>query len=213
MRKERFILKIGLIVETSQLFRMPVIEEELRRAAERYGHEVFNYTNDTTYAKNGLLGAVLLNSGAVDLVVTGCGTGVGAIVAANSFIGVQCGFVADPCDAQMVRELNLSNAVAMPFSKDFGNEGILNLRFCFDVLLRPMQVPMYITPETRKGCEEMKQEMDDLKGVCQTPIAEVIRELDAAYVREALDSPTFQMCFFENCRDPQLAELIREKLQ
>ena len=206
-------MRIGLIVETSQLFRMPVIEEELRRAAERYGHEVFNFTNNTTYAKNGLLGAVLLNAGAVDFIITGCGTGVGAIVAANSFAGVQCGFVADPCDAQMVRELNLSNAVAMPFSKDFGNEGVLNLRFCFDVLLRPMQIPMYITPETRKGCEEMKQEMDDLKGVCQTPITEVIRALDAAYVKEALDSPTFRDSFFKNCQDAQLAELVREKLQ
>lgn len=206
-------MKIGLIVETSQVFRMPVIEEELRRAAERYGHEVFNYTNDTTYAKNGLLGAVLLNAGAVDLVVTGCGTGVGAIVASNSFAGVQCGFVADPCDAQMVRELNLSNAVAMPFSKDFGNEGVLNLRFCFDVLLRPMQIPMYITPETRSGCEEMKREMDDLKAVCQTPVKDVIRALDAAYVKEALDSQTFRDCFYKNCKDPQLAELIREKLR
>lgn len=205
-------MKIGLIIETSQMFRMPVIEEELRRAAEKYGHKVFNYTNNTTYAKNGLLGAVLLNAGAVDLVVTGCGTGVGAIVAANSFQGVQCGFVADPCDAQMVRELNLSNAVAMPFSKDFGNEGVLNLRFCFDILLRPMEIPMYITPETRAGCEEMKQEMDDLKAVCQVSVQNVVEALDAAYLKEALDSEVFRTCFYENCKNPELAELIREKL-
>lgn len=205
-------MKIGLIIETSQMFRMPVIEEELRRAAGKYGHEVFNYTNNATYAKNGLLGAVLLSSGAVDLVVTGCGTGVGAIVAANSFQGVQCGFVADPCDAQMVRELNLSNAVAMPFSKDFGNEGVLNLRFCFDVLLRPMEIPMYITPDTRAGCEAMKREMDDLKAVCQAPVKDVIKALDSAYLREALDSEVFRTCFYENCRDAGLAELLREKL-
>lgn len=205
-------MKIGLIIETSQLFRMPVIEEELRRAAEKYGHEVFNYTNNATYAKNGLLGAVLLNAGAVDLVVTGCGTGVGAIVAANSFQGVQCGFVADPCDAQMVRELNLSNAVAMPFSKDFGNEGVLNLRFCFDVLLRPMEIPMYITPETRAGCEEMKREMDALKAVCQTPVKDVVKSLDAAYLKEALDGDVFRACFYDSCKDAELADLIRKKL-
>ena len=205
-------MKIGLIIETSQMFRMPEVEKELRRAAERYGHEVFNYSNNTTYAKNGLLGAVLLNSGAVDMVVTGCGTGVGAIVAANSFQGVQCGFVADPCDAQMVRELNLSNSVSMPFSKDFGNEGILNLRFCFDVLLRPMQFPMSITPDVRTGCEEMKKEMDDLKAVCQTPIKEVLEKLPDAYVREALDSETFRSSFYQNCKDHELAEMVRRKL-
>ena len=206
-------MKIGLIVETRQMFRMPIIEKELCYAAEKYGHQVFNYSNDTTYAKNGLLGAVLLNSGAVDLVITGCGTGVGAIVASNSFAGVQCGFVADVCDAQMVRELNMSNAIAMPFSKDFGNEGALNLRFCFDVLLRPMQIPMYITPEARRGCEEMKQEMDNLKAICQVPVKDVLRTLDASYVKEALDSPVFRSEFFTNCLDPELAELIQEKLQ
>lgn len=206
-------MKIGLIVETSQMFRMPVIEDELRKAAEKYGHEVFNYTNNQTYAKNGLLGAVLLNSGAVDFIVTGCGTGVGAIVASNSFCGVQCGFVADPCDAQMVRELNLSNAVSMPFSKDFGNEGILNLRFCFENLLRPMELPMSISPEIRRGCEEMKQEMDDLKAVCQTPIKDVVKTLSSEYLKEALDSQVFRDCFYVNCKDEELAELIREKLR
>lgn len=205
-------MKIGLIVETSQMFRMPVIEDELCRAAERYGHTVFNYTNDTTCAKNGLLGAVLLNSGAVDLVVTGCGTGVGAIIAANCFAGVQCGFVADPCDAQMVRELNMVNSVAMPFSKDFGNEGVLNLRFCFDILLRPMRIPSYITPETHKGAEATKIEIDDIKAICQVPVKDVLRELDESYVRAALDSSVFRLNFFENCRDPEMAALIREKL-
>ena len=86
-------MDIGLIVETSQMFRMEIIEKELRKAADKYGHNVMNFSNNTTFAKNGLLGALLLNAGVVDLVVTGCGTGVGAMVAANSFIGVQCGLL------------------------------------------------------------------------------------------------------------------------
>jgi len=205
-------MDIGLIVETSQMFRMEIIEKELRKAADKYGHNVMNFSNNTTFAKNGLLGALLLNAGVVDLVVTGCGTGVGAMVAANSFIGVQCGFVADPCDAQMVRELNMSNSVAMPFSKDFGNEGVLNLQFCFENLLCPMKDPMYISPETRQACIEMTKEMDDLKKACQVPIEEVIQKLDKAYLKEALDSDCFRQYFFAKCKNLELARLVRDKL-
>ena len=46
------------------------------------GHEVFNYGMYTadddaqlTYVQNGILAATLLNGGATDYVVTGCGTG------------------------------------------------------------------------------------------------------------------------------------------
>lgn len=36
-------------------------------------------------AKNGILASVLLNSGAADFVVTGCGTWEGAVLALNGF--------------------------------------------------------------------------------------------------------------------------------
>ncbi len=41
-----------------------------------------------TYVQEGLLASILLNSGAADFVVTGCGTGEGAMLALNSFPGV-----------------------------------------------------------------------------------------------------------------------------
>ena len=58
------------------------------------GHEVVNYgmyaaddAAQLTYVQNGILAAILLNSGAADYVVTGCGTGEGAMLALNSFPG------------------------------------------------------------------------------------------------------------------------------
>lgn len=39
-----------------------------------------------------------INSGAADYVVTGCGTGEGAMLACNSFPGVICGHVEDALD-------------------------------------------------------------------------------------------------------------------
>ena len=49
-----------------------------------------------TYVQAGLLTAILINSGAADYVITGCGTGEGAMLACNSFPKVLCGHVVDP---------------------------------------------------------------------------------------------------------------------
>ena len=38
-----------------------------------------------TYVQNGILKSILLNSRAADYVITGCGTGEGAMLACNSF--------------------------------------------------------------------------------------------------------------------------------
>ena len=99
-------MKIALINENSQNSKNPMIEAALKKVVEPMGHTVFNYgmyadadSKPLTYVQNGILAAVLLNSGAADYVVTGCGTGEGAMLACNSFPGVLCGHVADPLDA------------------------------------------------------------------------------------------------------------------
>ena len=51
------------------------------------------------FRSNGLLAGILLNSKAVDFVVTGCGTGMGSMLACNAMPGVFCGLVIDPTDA------------------------------------------------------------------------------------------------------------------
>ena len=85
-------MKIALINENSQAAKNAIIEATLKKVVEPLGHEVFNYgmysaedKNQLTYVQIGILSAVLLNSGACDLVITGCGTGEGAMLAANAF--------------------------------------------------------------------------------------------------------------------------------
>ena len=87
-----------------------------------------------TYVQNGILASILLNSGAADYVVTGCGTGEGAMLALNSFPGVICGHVCDPSDGYMFAQINDGNAVSLPFAKGFGWGGDLNLEYIFEKL-------------------------------------------------------------------------------
>ena len=91
-------MKIALINENSQAAKNGIIEAALKKVVEPMGHEVVNYgmyaaddAAQLTYVQCGILAAILLNSGAADYVITGCGTGEGAMLALNSFPGVICG--------------------------------------------------------------------------------------------------------------------------
>ena len=136
-------MKIALINENSQAGKNAIIYETLKKVVEPKGHEVFNYgmysvddDAQLTYVQNGILAAILLNSGAVDYVITGCGTGEGAMLACNSFPGVICGHVEDPSDAFMFARINDGNAIAMPFAKGFGWGAELNLGYIFEQLFQ-----------------------------------------------------------------------------
>ena len=105
-------MKIALINENSQAAKNEIIYNSLKNTVEPMGHEVLNFgmysaddETQLTYVMNGLLAAILLNSKAVDFVVTGCGTGEGAMLALNSFPGVLCGHVTSPLDAYLLDRL------------------------------------------------------------------------------------------------------------
>ena len=134
-------MKIALINENSQAAKNALVYETLKKVVEPMGHEVFNYgmyaaddAAQLTYVQNGILAAILLNSGAADFVVTGCGTGEGAMLALNSFPGVICGHVADPLDAYTFAHINDGNAVSLPFALNFGWGGELKLQYIFEKL-------------------------------------------------------------------------------
>ena len=75
-------MRIALINENSQAAKNAAIEAALKKVVTPMGHQVDNYgmygkegESQLTYVQNGILAAILLNSGAADYVVTGCGTG------------------------------------------------------------------------------------------------------------------------------------------
>ena len=131
-------MKIALITENSQAAKNGIIHDALTTVAEPFGHDVFNYGMYTaedsaslTYVMNGLLAGILLNSKAADFVVTGCGTGMGSMLACNSMPGVFCGLVIDPTDAFLFNQINAGNAISMPYAKGFGWAAELNLQDCY----------------------------------------------------------------------------------
>lgn len=211
-------MKIALINENSQAAKNGLIEATLRKVVEPMGHEVINYgmyaaddEAQLTYVQNGILAAILLNSGAADYVVTGCGTGEGAMLALNSFPGVICGHIEDPVDAYTFAHINDGNAVSFPFAKGFGWGGDLNLQYCFEKLFGFGHGQGYpkerVVPEMRN-----KKILDGVRAATIRPLTECLKALDPELVKGAIAGKHFSEYFFASCRDEELAAYIRTLL-
>jgi ribose 5-phosphate isomerase RpiB len=115
-------MKIALIIENSQAAKSEIVHSGSRpRWPSLWAMSVFHYGMYTpedkaslTYVMNGLLAGILLNSSAADFVITGCGTGMGSMLAANSMPGVFCGLIIDPTDAFLFGQINDGNCMPCP---------------------------------------------------------------------------------------------------
>lgn len=212
-------MKIALINENSQAAKNSIIEAALRKVVEPMGHEVFNYgmygaegEEQLTYVQVGILAAVLLNSKAADYVITGCGTGAGAMLACNSFPGVICGHVQDPLDAYTFAQINDGNAISLPFAKGFGWGGDLNLEYIFEKLYCEESGQGY--PRERAVPEKAnKKILDGVKAVTYRKLTSILKELDHDLVKGALSTKGFAEYFWDNCKDDEVKAVVEEILR
>lgn len=211
-------MKIALINENSQAAKNSIIAETLKKVVEPLGHEVYNYgmysaedSAQLTYVQCGILAAVLLNSGAADFVVTGCGTGEGAMLALNSFPKVLCGHVTSPLDAYLFSQVNDGNAVAIPYAQGYGWGGELNLEYIFEKLFQTLGGGGYpkerVVPEQRN-----KKILDAVKEVTHRDILDILPKLDPELLKGAISGENFEKLFFENCKCEKMAEYIKSIL-
>lgn len=212
-------MRIALINENSQASKNSIIENSLKKVVEPMGFIVDNYGMYTaedeaqlTYVQVGILAAVLLNSKAADYVITGCGTGEGAMLACNSFPGVICGHIEDPLDAYTFAQINDGNAIALPFAKGYGWGGDLNLEYIFEKLFCEESGQGY--PRERAVPEQRnKKILDEVKKVTYRDITDILKQLDTSLVKGALAGEHFQEYFFKNCKDDKIANCVKEILE
>jgi ribose 5-phosphate isomerase RpiB len=211
-------MKIALINENSQAAKNELIYNTLKSVVEPMGHEVLNFgmysaddANQLTYVQIGILTAVLINSGAVDFVITGCGTGEGAMLACNSFPKVLCGHIESPLDAYLFSQVNDGNAIALPFAENFGWGGELNLQYIFEKLFCAPGGGGYpkerVVPEQRN-----KRILDEVKKVTHRDMVSILQDLDQELAKGALSGANFSKLFFANCKDEKIADAVRQVL-
>lgn len=211
-------MKIALINENSQAAKNEIIYSTLKKVVEPMGHTVYNYgmysaddEAQLTYVQVGLLAAILINSKAADYIVTGCGTGSGAMLACNSFPNVICGLIVDPSDAYMFAQINDGNAIAMPYAKGFGWGAELNLQYVFEKLFEGESGQGY--PRERAVPEQRnKRILDDVKKITYQDFMTILKNIDQEFLKGAISGEKFQEYFFANCQVPEIADYIKSVL-
>ncbi len=219
-------MKIALLNEFSQAPKNAIILNEIKKVVEPMGHTVYNtamekplvdqdvpeaYTAENprlTYLHLGIQAALLLNSGAADFVITGCGTGQGALMSLNMYPGVVCGYCIEPTDAYLFLQINNGNALSIPYAKGFGWGGELNLNTIFTRAFGSPKGMGY--PEGRKESQNRNaQLLFDVKAQVAKPLIEALRAIDPKMVREAM-IPRFLACFYAGCEDAALKTFVDE---
>ncbi|MEZ8236919.1 RpiB/LacA/LacB family sugar-phosphate isomerase [Vibrio splendidus] len=211
-------MKIALMMENSQAGKNSMVAAELESVAGGIGHDVFNLgmtdENDhhLTYIHLGIMASILINSKAVDFVVTGCGTGQGALMSLNLHPGVVCGYCLEPSDAFLFNQINNGNALALAFAKGFGWAGELNIRYIFEKAFTGERGNGYplerAEPQQRNAAI-----LNEVKAaVVKDNFIDSLRAIDQELVKTAVGSERFQQCLFDHCQDPDIADYVRSLL-
>lgn len=211
-------MRIALINENSQASKNALIYEQLVKEAEKKGHIVDNYgmysnedAHQLTYVQNGLLASILLSTKAVDFVVTGCGTGQGAMLACNSFPNVLCGHITNPLDAYIYTQVNSGNAIAIPFAQYFGWGSEINLSYIFEKIFSEEFGGGY--PKERAIPEQRnKKILDSVKEVTHKSLIQILKEIDQEFLKSTIDYKEFKEMFFKNSKDEEVNEYLKKVL-
>ena len=207
-------MKIALINDNSQSSKNVLIYKALKSVCDKYNYEVINIgmkdENDKpiTYVEEGLMAAILLNSGAADFVVTGCGTGEGAMLALNSFPNVYCGLITDPTSAYLFSQINGGNAVSLAYAYNFGWGSEITLENIFNELFREPIGGGY--PKERAVSERNNREiLKKVKNVTARPLLDSLKDIDKELIEHICQNEVFMKSLEEaSCLD-YLEELKR----
>ena len=214
-------MKIAIINEFSQSAKNDLVLSVLKEVVEPMGHTVYNTGMNTaeaplqlgepgylTYLNIGVQAALLLNSGAVDFVVTGCGTGQGALMACNMMPGVVCGYCIEPSDAFLFLQINNGNALSLPYAKGFGWGADVNLKNIFNIAFGSPKGMGYPNEPGRKESQNRNAaKLFEVKAAIAKPLVEALSAMDPDIVKKSL-TPRFLDCFFEGCKDEELRKFV-----
>ncbi len=214
-------MKIAMINEFSQAAKNDLVVSVLKEVVEPMGHTVYNTGMTTaeaplqlgepgylTYLNIGVQAALLLNSGAVDFVVTGCGTGQDALMACNMMPGVVCGYCIEPSDAYLFLQINNGNALSLPYAKGFGWGADVNLKNIFNIAFGSPKGMGYPNEPGRKESQNRNAaKLVEVKAAIAKPLVEALSAMDQDIVKKSL-TPRFLECFFAGCKDEELKKFV-----
>jgi ribose 5-phosphate isomerase RpiB len=177
-------MRIAVINETSAAD----LNADILSALDGLGHDVINAgmkrngeKPELSYIHTGLMAAVLLNAGAVDFVVGGCGTGQGFFNSVMQYPGVTCGHILTPLDAWLFTQINSGNCISLMLNQGYGWAGEINLRFIFEKLFS-VEAGAGYPPHRREPQRESRELLGKLNLVTHYSMPEILAKVPGEVV-------------------------------
>ncbi len=207
-------MKIAILQGSTQTDKNALLYQCTLKATERHGHEVFNFgvfpeeKENYAYTDIALLVALLINSKAVDFVITGCSSGQGIQLACNALPNVLCGYVPTPQDAYLFARINNGNVASLSLGLGFGWLGDLQLQYILDQLFCE---PFGIGYPPAQAARKVKESniVKELHHIAKRPMPEVLQKLDLNLVQKALHKQNVIEHILHHGKDEALCDYLR----
>jgi len=166
---------------------------------------------ELTYLQTGLMAALLLNLGACDFVVGGCGTGQGFLNSVMQYPNVICGLLTEPLDAWLFSQINAGNCVSLALNKGYGWAGELSLKLLFRELFRDPPGAGY-PPARSESQAQSRTRLNEISRAAHRDMPEILRLLDPAVVHPIKHYPVF-LDLLRNAEKQDLAKSVLSYLE
>jgi len=205
------MMKIGVINETSAADR----NKDILAALLDSGNTILNLgmkknfeEPQLTYIHTGFLAALMLNTGKVDYVVGGCGTGQGFMNSVLQYPGVICGLIESSLDAWLFTQINGGNCISLRLNQGYGWASNENMKFIFERIFSVESGCGY--PSYRKESQqESLRTLQKVSEITHRTFIEIIEELPEPIIRESINYPgILDVLDLEALKDKNLASLL-----
>lgn len=203
-------MKVAVINEVSARDR----NKDILEALEKSGVTVINVgmTPETvgielTYIHTGLMAAILLNLGAVDMVVGGCGTGQGFMLSAMQYPSVFCGHITDPLEAWLFSQINGGNCVSLALNKGYGWAGKINLEYIFEKLFKDESGAGF-PPERAVSQKQSRERLGGISTAAHKSMKDILLSVEENIVRTVFSHKPFKDLVSAEVKNKDLQKFI-----
>ncbi|MGD0857016.1 MAG: RpiB/LacA/LacB family sugar-phosphate isomerase [Dehalococcoidia bacterium] len=186
-------MRIAVVNETSAADK----NVDIITALDGFGHDVVNVGMKKTgaqpelsYIHTGLMAAILLNTGAVDFVVGGCGTGQGFLNSVMQYPGISCGLISSPLDGWLFMQINGGNCISLRLNQGYGWAGDVNLKFIFEKLFS-VEKGFGYPPHRRGPQQQSRLLLEKLNNLTHKNMLEIIPLLPEEVIDPVIGYPDF----------------------
>ncbi|EMP62232.1 hypothetical protein D819_08961 [Streptococcus mutans AC4446] len=206
-------MKIGVIQASTRTDLNQLLFEAVKQAAGNQ-HEIVNFgvfpqeTENYSYVEVAIMISLLIETGAIDFMVSGCSSGQGMMMACNSLPGLQAGFIQTPQDAFLFGRINNGNVASLSLGLNFGWAGELNLQYALNELFHG-EFGIGYPPEVAERKREEAQLLLTLNDITKKSFLEIIDQLDEALLFKILKRKDLTAYLFDHGRNSLLLERLQ----